>query len=265
MAIDSRYVDLINAEIDGQISAEDQVVLDQHLAENAEARALHEELTLLCGELDAMEEVAPPSDLRQPALDGPGMAGPAARSIKPPIKLGWQTALNEFLGIAAVRYAMSFAFGFIFALTFISSDKISRHAFDDVTGLVGTMSDREAASDTALEDDMWLDLNELAGSVSLDSSESLMILNFDLASQDPVEIVAQFDDRNIWFNGFAQLESAGTSVAAQNGKVTVRMEGQGRYAVYLHYSGRDAATVSLSFFASGQLLHEGDLVLSEKN
>jgi len=77
--------------------------------------------------------------------------------------------------------------------------------------------------------------------------------------------VAAFADPDIWFNGFAQLESAGTSVAAENGRVTVHMEGQRRYALYLNNSGQEAASVNLRFYANGQLVYEDDLVFGEDN
>ena len=112
------------------------------------------------------------------------------------------------------------------------------------------------------QDNLELTLNDLAGSVSLSTAGSLMILDFDLASRNTVEIVARFDDRDIWFSGFAQQESEGTTVDAQTGRVTVRMSGQRRYAVFLQNAGQDAATVNLSFLSAGQVLHEGALELA---
>lgn len=264
MAIEPKVTDLINAEIDGRISAEDQALLDQLLAENAEAKAFHDELTQLCGALDSMPDVEPPAGLREPAME---RTGQSARSPQKPAGRGWQMLVGEFFGIAPVRYAMTFAAGVILTFTLISSDQVSRQAFDDVTGLVGTMTDQanpSVSGDATVVDTMGLTLTELAGSVSLNRAGSLMILDFDLASVGPVEIVARFDNRDIWFNGFAQLESAGTSVASQLGQVTIRMEGQRRYAVYLHSTGHNAASVNLQFFSSGKLLHEGEMSLREK-
>jgi hypothetical protein len=265
MAIEAKITALINAEIDGQISAEDQALLDRYLAENDAARTFRDELSSLCSELDAMNDVPLPADLRQPALERAGIAAKTAKPVQRPVRRGWQSILNEFLSTAPLRYAVSFATGVVLTLALFSSDQISRQAFDDVTGLVGTMSEPGTTGDATIVDRMGLTLNELAGSVSLASSGSLMILDFNLVSEKPVEIVAKFDDRDVWFNGFAQLESAGTSVIAQSGQVTVRMEGQRRYAVYLHNTGRRAAIVRLSFYASGQLLHEGELILREMN
>ena len=260
MTIEQKYIDLINAEIDAEISAADQALLDAYIAQNADARALRDELRALSGELATMEAVTPPADLRQPVMRQ--VRTEAQRAITAG---GISDMLAGLFAQPLVRYGMSFAGGVILTVTLIGSDQASRQAFDDVTSLVGTMSDTETGGALSSEDSMTLTLNELAGSVSLRSAGPLMVLDFDLASENPVEIVATFNDRDIWFNGFAQLESQGTSVAAGTGSVTVRMEGQRRYAVYLHNASQDAATVSLRFIAAGETLHEGQLSFAEKN
>ena len=259
MAIDQKYIALINAEIDGEISVEDRALLDAYAAGNAEAARLREALGGLCSELDALDALTPPPELKAGVL----RQLPARERATATARRGIAEAFAGLFGAPALRYAMCFAAGVILTVTLISSDQAARQAFDDVTGLVGTISDAPMSAGIAAEDELRLTMNELAGSVSLNTSGSLMILDFDLASRDPVEIVATFNHRDIWFNGFAQLESQGTSVAAETGQVTVRMAGQRRYAVFLHNAGRDAATVTLRFISAGQVLHEGELSLMD--
>ena len=260
MTIEQKYIDLIHADIDDEISAEERATLEAYLAENPAALALRDELTGLTDELSSMEPLTPPADLRHPVMRQ------ARTKATRAITAGGITELMAGLfGQPLVRYGMSFAAGAVLAITLIGSDQASRDAFSDVTGLVGTMSNVEIDGTFARSDSMDLTLNELAGTVSLNASGPLMVLDFDLTATNPVEIVATFGDRDIWFNGFAQLESQGTSVAAATGSVTVRMEGQRRYAVYLHNASQDAATVSLRFVAAGETLHEGQLSFGEKN
>ena len=260
MAIDQQIIDLINADIDGELSAADKTLLDEHLAGNEEARALHAELRELCVDLDQMPAEDIPADIR-PLVLARVSAGQRKAADKAGGGLG-EIFANLF-GVPFVRYGMSFAAGVILTFTLISSDQVSRQAFDDVTGLVGTISGGAPLEGSATrKDNLELTLNDLAGSVSLNTIGSLMILDFDLASRSTVEIVARFDDRDIWFSGFAQQESEGTTVDAQTGRVTVRMSGQRRYAVFLQNAGQDAATVNLSFMSAGQVLHEGALRLA---
>ena len=257
MAIDQKYIDLINEDIDGEISGDDKALLDDFLATSDEGRELHEALSGLCGDLDGQAAVDVPADIR-PAVLRRVVPAPA-RDKRPS---GFGDMLASLFGVPVIRYGMSFAAGVILTFTLISSDQFSRQAFNDVTGLVGTISDGAPLDASAIRrDDLELALNVLAGSVSLNTAGSLMILEFDLASRDAVDIVARFDNRDIWFSGFAQQESEGTSVAAQAGRVTVRMQGQRRYAVFLRNAGQNETTVNLSFSSAGQVLHEGQLRL----
>jgi hypothetical protein len=149
-----------------------------------------------------------------------------------------------------------FAAGVLLTLSILSSDRISNEAFDDVTGLVGTISDPISGN---LISEIAIDNAKVAGQVSLRSSGSMLILDFDLVANSPIEIEADYADRTIWFNGFAQLESSGTTISAKSGSVTLGMEGKRRYAVYLQNSGERSVTFKLRFVAGGEVVHEASL------
>lgn len=256
MAIDPKIVDLINADIDSEISAEDQALLDEHLAKNTDARTLRDELSSLCADLDAVEAIPPPTHLKHVILDNI-----SKQNYSETASGGgdWKTMMRTLFGSKVLRHSWSFAAGVILTYTLISSDQISRHAFDDVTRLVGTIGQPEYSGGTSGEDSISLTLDVIAGSVNLNTAGSIMILDFDMTSRGPIEIVADFANRDIWFNGFAQLESNGSTIAAETGQVTMRMEGQRRFAVYLNNASHSAATINLRFFSGGTLIHEAEL------
>ena len=156
----------------------------------------------------------------------------------------------------ALRYTGAFAAGVIVALVIIDSSQVSNQAFDNVTGLVGTMAEPVESS---LASSVNVDELDVAGTVSLRSAGSIMIIDFDLVSRDHIEIEADFRDPSIWFNGFAQLESEGTTVAAADGRVRLGMQGKRRYAVYLHNQRGHATTVNLRFLSDGEVVHEASL------
>jgi hypothetical protein len=260
MNIEAKYLDLMQSEIDDVLSPDEERALDAYLAGNPAARDFRDELTGLCGQLSTVEQIEPPPYLRQQIL----------QNIKPRkaprANTGQQLRgmLGTLFGVTTVRYAACFAAGILLGFTFISSDKISKHAFDDITGLVGTMTQPQPTTSLASVDHIQLTLNEIAGRVTLRRSGSMLVIDFDLAASDPVEIVAGFNDPDIWFNGFAQAERAGSVVSAETGQVTLRMNGQGRYAVYLYNAGRNGATVMLKFYSSGNIIHEDELSFDEK-
>ena len=100
---------------------------------------------------------------------------------------------------------------------------------------------------------------EVAGTVTLRNAGPILIIDFDLSTRGPVDIVATYEDKTVWFNGFAQLESTGTSVSADDGQIRVQIEGKRRYAVYLHNSGSRNLSINLEFFANGEIVHEATL------
>jgi hypothetical protein len=247
MAVEQKYIDLINADIDGEIESADKSALDVFLAENDEARSMHAELATLCGSIKSIDAVSPPPHLRHAIMNSvkPTPAAPKSPGI-----------LQMLFESAVLKYSSTFAAGVLLSMSILSSDRISNEAFDDVTGLVGTISDPISGD---LVNAIAVDNTEVAGQVSLRRSGSMLILDFDLVANSPVEIEADYADRTIWFNGFAQLESSGTTISAKTGSVTLGMEGKRRYAVYLQNGGERGVTFNLRFIAGGEVVHEASL------
>ena len=252
MTIDPKYFELIQADIDGEIDDAGKAELESFLADSEEGRSVYEQLETLCRSLDGMPSIDPPQHLRHVLLN------------QAPVKAAPQPSpgfLQRLFAGPILGYVGMFAAGVALTLTLVDSDQISRGAFDDVTGLVGTIADSEFA--VPEHGTISVDKSEVAGTVTLRSTGPILIVDFDLSSRQPVEIVAAYSDKTIWFNGFAQLESSGTSIAAETGAVTLNMDGTRRYAVYLNNPGMRPATIDLRFMADDQVIHEAQLSFSE--
>jgi hypothetical protein len=247
MTIEQKYSDLINADIDGEISASEKAELQAFLDENAEGQALHDDLSSVCATLDTVQSEEPPPHVRHVIMN----------SVKPTPRPEESPGFLQILfATPALKYAVTFAAGVILTLSIVDADKISNHAFDDVTGLVGTVSD---PVNSALASSISVTEPDLAGTVSLRSAESMLILDFDLVAKNQIDIEAIYSDPSIWFNGFGQLESEGTTISAETGRIRLGMNGKRRYAVYLHNQGGRETTVNLRFLADGKVVHEASL------
>ena len=244
MSIDPKFSELIQADIDGEISAEDKQALEAFLADSAEGRELHESLVALTRDLDTLDELEPPTHLKHVIMNM------APTSTEPQSAPGM---LERFLALPALHYAGTFAAGVVVAVTLFNSGQISSSAFDDMSGLVGTVGNSESVG-PALSS-IALHRNEIAGTVNLRSTGPLLVLDFDVSAQVDVEVIARYEDRSIWFNGFAQLESEGLNVAASEGLVSVQINGKRRYAVFLNNPDDRPATIEMQFLANGELIH----------
>jgi hypothetical protein len=248
MTIEQNYFELIQATIDGEIDSADKEMLDAFLEESEEGRAVYRELLALCQSLDGMPQIDPPPHLRHSLMN----VAPSKSAARPS-----PGVLQRLFSGPALGYVGVFAAGVILTLALLDSGQISRGAFDDVTGLVGTITDSEFV--VPEHESISVERSEVAGTVTLRSAGPILIVDFDLSARQPVEILAGYSDKSIWFNGFAQLESSGTSVAAEEGSVRLRMDGNRRYALYLNNPGQRPATISLQFMAGGQIIHEARL------
>jgi hypothetical protein len=253
MTIDPKYFELIQADIDGEIDDAGKDELENFLAESEEGRAVYEELETLCRSLDGLPSIEPPPHLRHVLMN----QAPARSAPRPEPGLLQRLFSGPLLGYVGV-----FVAGVALTLALVDSSQISRGAFDDVTGLVGTVANPGLSAPE--HDTISIDESEVAGTVTLRNTGPLLIVDFDLSAQQPVEIVAGYSDKTIWFNGFAQLESTGTSIAAETGAVTLQMDGKRRYGLYLNNPGMRPATIDLQFKAGDQVIHEAELSFSQR-
>jgi hypothetical protein len=258
MAIEPKYVELMNAELDGEISAAERIDLAEYLEANPNAQTMRAELAELCGALDELAPLDPPPHLKYAILDS--LQKPrSTRENHESAGFGWR----QLIAAPALRHTVAFAAGAVLTFALISSNQISNQAFDDVTGLVGTIS--ESAPGTSGPNIIRLTSNEIAGIVSVHSTGSLNVIDFNLAAEGPVEIVAEYSDYNLWFKGFAQLESDNARILAGQGLVKMHIQGRNRYALYLQHTNDLDATVNFKFYAAGNLIHEADLMISTED
>jgi hypothetical protein len=251
MAIDEKYIALINADIDGDIQPDEKTELEEFLAKSEAGRALREELRSLCSALDAADMLDPPPHLKHVVMNS--LPGPKTQTSPVTESPGFWRAL---LAVPALRYTATFAAGVIMAVAIVDSGQVQQSAFNEVTGLVGTMSD---ASDIAPVASTVIHKAEVAGTITLRRADPILIIDFDLSTNGPIDIVATYNDKSVWFNGFAQLESTGTSVSAEGGQIRIQVDGKRRYAVYLHNSNSRKLSIKLQFFSNGEPVHQAVL------
>lgn len=254
MAIDPKIVELINADVDGEISPEQQQELEAALAASPAAQAMHTELSAIGATLDELPDLDPPPHLKHAIMASVPSAQP-----EPQTRDNW---LLSLFATPALRYAAMFVAGSLLTLSLVNSDQLSNNAFTDVTDLVGTISSGVPGGPGAHI--TRIDRPEVAGRVSLRNSGPLLIVDFDLVSAGPVDIVASYADQTIWFNGFAQLESPGASISAESGRVTMQIDGKRRYALFLHNAGDREIAINLQFRSGEDIVYDTKVTYAQK-
>jgi hypothetical protein len=231
--IDERHIELIHADLDGELSGEERAELARVLLANPEARALRDELSRLFGELGRLDDVPPPADLTKSVLSGIPWARPSRRSFGVSGG-GWD-------GRAALRYAAVFVGVLLLGGVFFAPG-IRNPGGLDVSELVGTIGDGDTASRQSPIDRADIDLTQVRGTVNSYALGGQLVLELDLQIAEALEVRATHGGQTFQVR-----------LDPNSGSRTERV-------LWLPDHREEAATpLRFQIYAGGHLLHEGSL------
>jgi hypothetical protein len=228
--IDQKYLELIQAEIDGELADHDRAELARFLLANPEARAVRDDLKRLCETLARVETAAPPPGLRTAILDSGRLPEGKPRSAS---RRGWWGSPQT------LRFAAAVAGGLLVsALAFQIG--LDRRSNLEVSQVAGTMASHDSVGSLDPVDTVELALEQVNGSARLFHSQGGRVVEFNLQAKQPIDVVVVYDGQEARLSGIGK---SGTGVAT-------------RHTLTLDGPGQDGSAVSLKFFASGELIHE---------
>ena len=202
-----------------------------------------DELRRVADALAHLKQVEPPYDLRDAigaALrpGAPGAAKVVAFRGAPKVQRRW------------VPYAGALAAGVALGAIGLSLYYTPRPEFD-AASLAGTMADPDHRSPGQVLDRVELNSGSLQGSASLHEADGLWVVEFDLQTDQPVEVLATYDGTLVRLQGFVRPEPTSEAVLAGPGRLSFVNEGAQRAAIYLRPADAASGQVRLVFQAPG--------------
>lgn len=224
--IDERTMQLLNADIDGELEVSERVELDGILDRSTEARAMRAELLNLNNVLDGLPQQEPPAGLLQEILKNITLPGE---------KTGFSFS-RLFTSFQPATAGLAFAAGLLVTVSFYELAP-RQGASVDTAGMVGTMMANPASRPVDSRDILAFEGAGLDGSVALKGNNDLLMLDFDLDSDKQVEIEVAYAEAGLGFSGIAHTVDDPSEVV-QSYRVTegvLRVVNQGRqvFTVFL--------------------------------
>ena len=246
----AKYLELMHAELDGEATDKERMVLREYLASHPEAQNDHAELVKLTDLLNQVEEIETPGDLHASIL----AALPPRRPVR---EIGMWKSQSRFR-IRLIRYGYVLAAGLLLgaALTGVAFRSLSPIDKSDV---YGTLTVRENASHYVALGQMKLDSPELGGSVELSRSGSNSMIVFNLQARQAVEVELGFDGSQAGLMSFDQQPGAIRSFEAKKGTISFQSVGKQRSTVILTSEKEAPLILDLRFYVGGKLIHQGRL------
>jgi len=216
MTIEHKIAELIQADIDGELSSADRAELAAALEQSAEARAFHDEMSRLAHALAETPDLDPPWGLRRRILDS--ITLPARPRLS-----GW---------LRPASYGLAVAAGVLMAVGIV---RLAPQTSEDMSSLVGTMVSHGEDLSAASSSELVIDVQAVRGNVRLKELDSACVVEFDLESDDAVEIALDLDGTGLSFGGYANRnENAGNeSFEASEGKVRMTNIGSHQFVLFL--------------------------------
>lgn len=244
-APDERIAELIQADIDGELAMEDRAELNSVLESSSEAREFHDEMTRLAGFLSKTPDLDPPWGLRRRILD----------NIKLPVhpqRSRWLRPATYGLAVAAS------------VLIAVGVTEMAPTTSQDMSSLVGTMVSQKPDLSVSKSpgNDLVIDVEALKGRVRLKEVDSSWAIEFDLQSEDAVEIALDLGKTGLSFGGYADYDenSSYEKFEVSDGKVRMTNDGSHQFVLFLRRvpgSSEDSQEIGITINHQGETVYEG--------
>jgi len=220
---DQHVLDLVNASIDGEISAAEQGELDFLLDSSENVRHLDKQLRMTAKLLDELPVIEPPLYLQSSIERQVRLPADGARR-------GNTRVLGQWLGSQWLRTGLALAAGVV--LTFGVYEMGSRPIpTGDVENLSGTMVKKGATGQQGkLLDSVLLDTEQFSGLVELRNEDDVFTLDVHLNSVDPVDVVVDIAALGLDFDG---ATDPGEAVSVSDGAIHLASSGENHFTVEL--------------------------------
>jgi len=255
--LEARVLELINAEIDGELKPGESAELEAILESSAEARAMKAEMLKLVNFLDSVPAQAPPEDLTGRILDQiPVHTRPRTFSLA--------NLVSSFQPLPA---GLAFAAGLLLTVGVYELSP-EQHAPDDLNSMVGTMLMKSQPDSSAQAARLAISARGVLGSVALSDVGDFLVLSVDLVAEQKTEIVIAMADAGLGFRGIARGPSSEPEVAEYyeftGGDLRVVSESSRPFNVYLRRVGNGAVrpqSLEIEVIQMGERVFEGSLEL----
>jgi anti-sigma factor RsiW len=259
--LNERALELINAEVDGELGPDERAELGSVLAASPEVRAAHEALRRLGDLLEGQPEQDPP----------PGLAERIVARIRLPERRAAAPAgfsLSRLLaGLQPAQAGLAFAAGLLMTVAVYELAGPDGHEAD-LSEMVGTTIADPGAGAGAPVSSATISQAGVSGTVSLSDMGSYLVMNFDLEAAAETEVVVELAEAGLSFGGIAHA-SAGSnadteSFAVSGGTLRVANQGRQHFMVFLRRaeeSGLNSRSIDFEVSQAGGKAYRGSLQL----
>lgn len=255
--IDQHALDLLNRSIDGELSSQEQAELEQLIADSESLGSDYLELNAISSLLDQAPEYDPPEYL-QSVIE---------KQIRLPLADGdsdeRQSVISGWLRANWLRTGFALAAGVLLTVGVyeMGSEPITDQ---DSASLVGTVVKNPSSKQDVPPGTILFETDTLNGVAELKNTDDLFVLELQINSLEPSEVVVNFAGRGLVFEDITPKQDKDGAVTARNGSVAIASNGEQHYTMRFRRTSETVAVnpLELEFFTNNKLIHEAQISVS---
>jgi len=257
--VDQRTQDLINASVDGEISAIEQDELDRLLLSSDGAREFDRDLRSVTSLLDDLPEIEPPAYLHNAIERQVRLPVDGAAQNKP---AGWLAWLES----SRLRMGLAMAAGVVLTVSVyeMGSRPVS---VDDTRTMTGTIVKHgKTGGQGEVLDSIRFGSGPLNGLVELRNADDLFTVDVQLDAGTPVDVVMDYSGSGLDFEGASNVSDSENAISYGDGKIRLASNGKEHFTVKLRRAqdAQSGGPVELGFYAGDRLLEKTELNISRR-
>ena len=243
--------ELVQAAVDGELSASERADFQALCESSAEARSLYEQLQAVTHALDSLPPLEPPANLHAAIMAKVSLPKPS------PLK----TWFERFSGSPLVRYGFAASAAVLVTVgVYQAGSELDTTA--DFSSMVGTLGKPGSVSEGALLDFHRYSVADASGQVRLLQQSGHLALEFEMRSSEPVAFSVNLPEEALQFEAFAQQNDALAMLRFEDGRLVGEAQGEQRFVVLLKTGVSEVTAespIELSFMRQDEVLDFGVL------
>ena len=249
---DSEY-ELIQHSLDGDLTPEEKVILDECLRKDPEAARMAKRLRGLTRSLSELPHAEVPGELKAAILSR--IATHRRSTAAEPVSL-WHSLRN--LGrFFAPDYGWAFAVGavsaaVVFALALDWSPNTLQQENSQLWGTIGLSESFPASVEVSRK---TINLAEVDASLAVAAEPGAVLLQFVCDSPDPVRIEFTFDADDLSFASYHNSGFGQSALACEDNRLKLTSEGANKYTVRFDDNTDQPSDIILKIY-SPELIHQ---------
>jgi len=256
--IDKKYIELMNKEIDGEITTIEQQRLHSYLSANPEAQKFHDELCQTSELLSKMPGVAPAPNIKKYVMNSIDLTR-YSKATKPG---RLKSLVANLLVKPSPKLAYAFALGILVGILVYSTllENVIYKRGMDVTDFYGTIGVDEKAGFKTIQT-IPIVLSEIDGTIAIKRLENIVVIEADLSTQQETEMRIEYDKTHLEFSHFSSGSRSKIAIDFGGNDVRASALGDMQYRLFFKAVVADGKPIVLKLFVAGKLVYTQNIAL----